>query len=287
MDVLWSSFTDWIKEALIGGIMGNFQSLFDEVNMKVGEIATQVGQTPGDYNPGVFSMIRTLSNNVIVPIAGMILTAVLCYELIHMVIERNNMHDFEYFIFFKWIFKSIVAVYILTHSFDLIMGIFGLAQYVVNSSAGIISSSTSMGVSLSDLEDTLRAKEWYELLGLYIESGILSFALKAMSICIFIIVQGRMLEIYLSVSVAPIPMATMVNREWGQMGQNYLKSLFAVVFQGFLIMVCIAIYAALLNAIPTSSDIHGSIWACVGISTLLCFILFKTSTMAKSIFGGH
>ena len=287
MDFLWSSFTDWIKEALIGGIMGNFQSLFDEINVKIGEIATQVGQTPGDYNPGVFSMIRTLSNTVIVPIAGMILTAVLCYELIHMVIERNNMHEFEYFTFFKWIFKSCIAVYFLSHSFDIIMGIFGLAQHVVNGSAGIISGSVNMDVALSGLEDTLNAMEWYELLGLYMESGILGFAMKAMSICIFIIVQGRMLEIYLSVSVAPIPLSTLVNRECGQMGQNYLKTIFAVAFQGFLIMVCVAIYAALLSAIPTSTDIHGSIWACVGISTLLCFILFKLSSMSKSLLGGH
>lgn len=287
MNSLWNQITEWIKEALIGGITGNFQGMFNEVNTRVGEIAAQVGQTPEGWNSGVFSMIKSLSDTVVLPIAGMILTFVLCYELIQMVISHNNMANFESFVFFKWIFKTFIAVYILTHTFDIVMGVFGLAQHVISGSAGVISGSLDINLAMDTLATELQAMEWYELLGLYLESGILSLCMKALSVCIFIIVYGRMLEIYLTTSVAAIPMATMANREWGSMGQNYLKSLFAVAFQGFLIMVCVAIYAVLLNSTVFAGSIHGAIWGVVGYTVLLCFAMFKTGSLSKSIFGAH
>lgn len=287
MGSLFSWITDWIKETLISGIMGNFSGMFDEVNSKVGEIATQVGQTPQGWNSGVFSMIKSLSDTVIIPIAGIILTFVLCYELIHMIIDRNNMHDIDTFMFFKWIFKTFIAVYILTHTFDIVMAVFALAQNVVNGSAGIISSSLNVDLALTDLQTTLEAMEIGELLGLYLESAIISLGMKALSLCIFLIVYGRMIEIYLTISVAPIPFSTMVNREWGSIGNNYLKSLFALAFQGFLIMVCVAIYAILLQSITTSSNVHIAIWGVAGYTVLLCFTLFKTGSLAKGIFGAH
>jgi len=287
MNSLWNQITEWIKEALIGGITGNFQGMFDEVNTRVGEVAAQVGQTPEGWNSGVFTMIKSLSDTVIIPVAGMILTFVLCYELIQMVISHNNMQNFETFVFFKWIFKTFIAVYILTHTFDIVMGVFGLAQHVINGSAGIITGSLDITLAMDTLEAELQAMEWYALLGLYLESAILSLCMKALSVCIFIIVYGRMLEIYLTTSVAAIPMATMANREWGSMGQNYLKSLFAVAFQGFLIMVCIAIYAVLLNSTVFSGSIHTAILGVLGYTVLLCFSLFKTGSLSKSIFGAH
>ena len=287
MDWLWNSITDWLKEVFINGITANFQGMFNEVNEKVGEIAATVGQTPEGWNSGVFAMIKTLSDTVIIPVAGMILTFVLCYELIHTIIDKNNMHDVDTFVFFKWIFKTFVAVFILTHTFDLVMGVFALAQNVVNGSAGIIAGNLNIDLAMDSLAASLQTKEWYDLMGLYFESGILSLGMKAMSICIFIIVYGRMIEIYLTVSVAPIPFSTMVNHEWGQMGNNYLKSLFALAFQGFLIMVCVGIYAVLLQSITMTSDIRGGIWLCAGYTVLLCFILFKTGSLAKSIFNAH
>ena len=278
---------DWIKEGLIGGILGNFQGMFDEVNTRVGEIATQVGSTPEGWNSGIFNMIKTLSDTVIIPVAGMILTFVLCYELIHMIIDRNNMHDIDTFMFFKWIFKSFIAVFILTHTFDIVMGVFSLAQQVINGSSGIISGSLDIPVAMDSLEATLLTKEWYDLLGLYMESGILSLGMKAMSIVIFIIIYGRMVEIYLTVSVAPIPFSTMVNSEWGQMGKNYLKSLFALAFQGFLIMVCVAIYAVLLQSIGAMPDVRAGIWLCIAYTVLLIFTLMKTSSLSRSVFAAH
>ena len=278
---------DWIKEGLIGGIVGNFQGMFNEINNQTGQLATQVGMTPQGWSPSIFSMIKTLSDTVIIPIAGMILTFILCYELIHMIIDKNNMNDVDTFMFFKWFFKSFIAVFILTHTFDIVMGVFGMAQQVVQGSAGIISGSMNIPLSMSNLEATLWTKEWYDLLGLYMESGILSLGMQIMSIIIFILIYGRMIEIYLTVSVAPIPFSTMVNSEWGQIGKSYLKSLFALAFQGFLVMVCVAIYSVLIQSITSMSDIRAGIWMCVGYTVLLCFTLFKTGSLSKSLFGAH
>lgn len=287
MDSLWTKITEWIKEALIGGITSNYQGLFDELNTKVVEIADQVGQTPEGFNSDVFHMVKNLSETVIIPIAGIILTFVLCYELIQMVIERNNMAEFDLFNIYKWIFKTFCAVYILTHTFDIVMGIFELAQYVVNQSSHVIGDSLNVELAMSNLQTQLEAMEWYELLGLYMESSILKLAMTAISICIFIVITGRMLEIYLTVSIAPIPLSTMVNREWGHTGTNYLKGLFALAFQGFLIIVCVAIYGALLVPAASSEHIHTAVWTCAGYTVLLCFTLFKTGSLSKNLFGAH
>lgn len=279
----------WIKDFLIGCITGNLGNMFDEVNTKVGEIANDVGQTPSGWNGGVFSMIQNISETVIIPIAGMILTFVCCYELIQLIIEKNNLHDVDTWIFFKRVFKTAVAVYLVTNTFTIIMAIFDVAQHVVQSSAGVISGNANIDISsvTADLETTLQAMEIPELFGLVVESLLIGLTMKALSLCIFIITYGRMLEIYVVTSLGPIPMATLANRDWGQMGQNYLKSLLALGFQGFLIMVCVGIYAVLVQTISTGQDIHAAIWGCAGYTLLLCFALFKTGGVAKSVFGAH
>lgn len=287
MDFLTQGIEDWLKGILSDGILSNFKGMFEEVNTEIGNIASQVGQTPQGWNQNVFSMIQSLSETVIIPIAGMILTFVLCYELIHMIIDRNNMHDIDTFLFFKWIFKTIIAVYILTNTFPIVMSVFELAQTVINNSAIEIQGNLDMVLALDNLESTLETMQWGELLGLYLESAIISLAMKAISLLVFIIVYGRMIEIYLTISLAPIPFSTMINREWGQIGTNYFKSLFALAFQGFLMMVCVAIYAILLQDITNSDNIHLAIWGCAGYTVLLCFMLFKTGTLTKSVFSAH
>ena len=282
---LFDSIAEWFNNLLIDGIIANFTGMFEELNTKVTEIAAQVGTTPQGWNASIFSLIRTLSETVIIPVAGMILTFILCYELISMVIEKNNMVEFDVSNIYKWVFKTFVAVYILTHTFDVVMGIFSLAQQVVNGSAGVISGSLDMNLALTELETQLKAMGTGELIGLYLESAILSLAMKAISLCVFIIIYGRMLEIYLTCSIAPIPFSTFANREWGHIGNSYLKSLFALAFQGFLIMVCIAIYAILLQGITSSGNIHAAIWGCAGYTVLLVLILFRSSNLSKSIFG--
>ncbi len=287
MDFIFESIEQWLKDIFISGIVSNFSGMFEEVNAKVVDISQQIGQTPQSFNSGVFSMVKNLSESVIVPIAGIILTFVICYELIHMIIERNNMHDFDTYLIYKWIFKTFVAVYLLTHTFDIVMGVFDLAQHVINDSSGIINGNLNIELAMDNLETQLKEIGWGELLGLYFESLILSLGMKIMSLCVFIIIYGRMIEIYLTISIAPIPFSTMVNREWGQMGNNYLKSLFAIAFQGFLIMICVAIYAVLLHTTTSSDNIHSAIWGCVGYTVLLCFALFKTGSLAKSVFSAH
>jgi hypothetical protein len=288
MGALKDMIAEWFRGILTDSIIANFTGMFDELNNKVGEIAGQVGQTPQGWNASIFALIRTLSETVVIPVAGMILTFVLCYELITMVIEKNNMADFDTFNIYKWVFKTFVAVYILTHTFDIVMGVFSLAQHVVDGSASVIGSSLDVNLALTELETQLAAMSVGELIGLYIESSILSLAMKAISLCVFIIIYGRMIEIYLTCSIAPIPFSTMVNREWGHIGNSYLKSLFALAFQGFLIMVCIAIYAVLLQTITANANIHTAVWNTAGISVLLIFTLFKTSSLSKGIFGaGH
>lgn len=289
MESILDKITEWLKTMLVEGIITNLSGMFDNVNQQVGEIAGQVGLTPAAWNAGVFSMIRSLSESVIIPIAGVILAFVMTYELIQMVIDRNNLHDIDTWIFFKWIFKTFVAVLLVTHTFDIVMGIFDMAQSVVNSASGVISADASvdLATTVADLQTRLSAMELGPLFGLWFQSLFIGFTMQALSICIFLVIYGRMIEIYLVTSVGPIPMATMVNREWGSMGQNYLRSLLALAFQAFLIMVCVGIYAVLVQNIATETDIIKAVWTTLGYTVLLCFTLFKTGSLAKSIFNAH
>ena len=287
MNFLSGWLTDWVREGLIEAIMARFAGLFDTINAEVSSIAANVGQTPGEFNPGVLAMIQNLSETAVIPIAGMILTFILCYELIQVIIQKNNMHDFGVFDLYKWMFKTFCAVFILTHTFDIVMFVFALAQNVINASAGAITDSLELSAegALAGLEAQLQTMGIWELMGLWLETFLINICLLILTIVIFVIIYGRMIEIFLVVSIAPIPLSTFANREWGSMGNNYLKSLFALAFQGFLIMVCVAIYAALVQNIPASPNIHVSLWALVGYTVLLAMCLLRTHTVAKAVFS--
>ena len=288
MGILTEWITEWLKGLLIEGIMGNLEGLFDTVNTRVGEISVQVGTTPAAWNAGVFSLIRQLSETVILPIAGLILTFVATYELIQMILEKNNMHEFDVANIYKWVFKTTCAILILSNTFNIVMAVFDVSQSVIASAAGIVTGATNITPDmLADLEMTLETMELGPLLGLFLQSFLIKLTMLALNIFIFVIVYGRMIEIYLLTSLAPIPVATLSNRELGTMGQNYLRSLFAVGFQGMLILVCVAIYAVLIQGIATSGDPIGAIWGCIGYTVLLCFMLMKTGTISKSIFSAH
>lgn len=289
MDLIWEKFTEWLKELLVSGIINNLNGLFDNVNAKVADISGQVGTTPQGWNSGIFNMIKSLSDNVILPIAGIILAIVMTLELIQLITDRNNMHDVDTWMFFKWIFKTACAVLIVTNTWNIVMGVFDVAQSVVGNASGVVVGNINIDIAshFTDLEERLMEMEIGPLLGLWLQSFIVGITMWALTICIFIIAYGRMIEIYLVTSVAPIPMATMANREWGQMGQNYLRSLFALGFQGFLIIVCVAIYAVLIQNMIIDTDISAAIWSCMGYTVLLCFTLFKTGSLAKSVFNAH
>lgn len=281
--------TDWIKELLRDGIISNLSGLFDTVNQKVGEVAGEVGATPQGWNAGIFNMIRSLSETVIIPIAGAILAFVMTYELIQMVTEKNNMHDIDTFMFFKWVFKTFAAVLIVTNTWNIVMGIFDMAQQVVNQSAGVIIGNTSLDLAtvVPNIEAQLETMELGGLLGLWFQSLFVGLTMNVLSICIMLVIYGRMIQIYLVTSLGPIPLSTMANGEWRSMGQNYLKSLLALAFQAFLIMVCVGIYAVLIQSIGTGGDISGAIWRAMGYTVLLCFCLFKTGSISNAVFGAH
>ena len=288
MDSIIQAIVDWLKELLVTGIMGNLTNTFDSVNAQVGQIATEVGMTPSAYSPAIFNMIKNLSENVIMPIAGLFLTFIACYELIQLVISHNNLANFETWIFFKWVFKTFVAVTLITNTMNITMAVFDVAQHVVSQAGGIISGSTAIDAStLATMQSNLEAMEVGELLGIFLMSFIVQFLVYILSALIFVIVYARMIEIYLMVSLAPLPFATFGNKEQSMIGQNYLRSLFALGFQGFLIMVCVGIYAVLIQSIAFSSDIIGTLWGIVGYTILLAFTLFKTGSVAKSVLHAH
>jgi len=284
LNTILQSIADWLKGMLADGIMNNLSGMFDAVNSQVADVAVQVGSTPAGFSPEVFGLVRNISETVIIPIAGMFLTFIACYELIQLIIEHNNLANFDTWIFFKWIFKTFVAVMLITNTFNIVMAVFDVAQHVVNSSAGLISGATAVDAStLDDIRATLETMELGELLGLFLQSFIVQFCSKILSVAIFVIVYGRMMEIYLMTSLAPIPFSTFGNREQSQIGQNYLRSLLALGFQGFLIMICIAIYAVMVRTVAISDDIMASIWRVMGCTVLLCFSLFKTGSLSKSV----
>ena len=280
---------EWFKELLIDGIISNLSGTFDTVNTKVGEIAGEVGMTPAGWNGGIFNMIRGLSETVIVPIAGIILTFVMCYELIQLIVEKNNLHDFDTWLFWKWIFKTFCAVLIVTNTWNIVMGIFEAAQSVVNRASGLVMSGAQLSIesAITGIEARLADMELGALFGLWFQTMLIGFTMWALVICIFVITFGRMIEIYLVTSIAPIPMATMVSREWGQTGQNYLRTLFALGFQAFMMILCVAIYAVLVQNIAVTADVSVAIFTCMGYTVLLCFALFKTSSLSRSVFGAH
>ena len=288
MQSILEQITDWLKSMIISGIMGNLSGMFDSVNQQVGQIAGDVGTTPANFSPAVFSMIRNISESVILPIAGMVLTFIACYELIQMLIEHNNLANFETWTFFQWVFKTFLAVTLISNTFNITMAVFDVAQQVISRSGGLISGSTSVSdATLTAMQATLEGMDLGPLLGLYLQTFVVQVTMLALSAIIFVIVYGRMVEIYLMVSLAPIPFATFGNHEQSHTGQNYLRSLFALGFQGFLIMICVGIYAVLIQNLSFSDNIISSIWGVMGYTVLLAFTLFKTGSLAKSVFAAH
>jgi len=286
MGFLTDWLTDYLRELLVDGIMSNLGGLFDNVNEQVGQIAAQVGTSPAAWNPAVFALIRTLSETVVLPIAGLILTFIATYELISIIIDKNSLHEVDTWVFFRWTFKTFLAVVILSNTWPAVMAVFDVAQSVVNSAGGVIGSGTEVAPGmLETFEAQLQAMNIGPLLGLWLQSFLIQIIVLVINIVIFVIVYGRMIEIFLLTSLAPIPFATLSSQQFGSMGQNYFKALCAVAFQGFLIMVCIGIYAVMVQSIATSGEPIAMIWRSIGYTVLLAFALFKTGSLAKSVFG--
>ncbi|MCR5777672.1 MAG: hypothetical protein K6G84_09705 [Lachnospiraceae bacterium] len=288
MDTVFAKFEVWFKDMLVPVIMETLRTMFDAVNDQVSTIASDVATTPSAFSPHVFSMIRNVSENVIMPIAGMILTFIACYELIQLIMSYNNLANFESWFIFKWVFKTAIAVLLISHTFDFTMAVFDVTQHVILNAGGIISGTTAVDAStLAGMEADIRAMSGWAVFTLYIQILIVQLFTLILSKIIFVIIYCRIIEIYMYVSLAPIPFATFGNKEQSSIGQNYVRSLFALGFQGFLILICVGIYAVLIHTLTFSSDIVGSLWGVMGYTILLAFSLFKTNTIAKAVFQGH
>ena len=284
---IFDKIEEFFKDLLLGGLQANLEDMFLDINNQVGKMATDVGQTPMGWNSEVFIFIKNINDSVIIPIAGLIITAVLCIELINMVMQKNNMHDTDTFEFFKYIIKMWIAVWLVSHAFDFSMAVFDVAQNLVNKAAGVINTSAVVtGDEIVAMVDGLKEKGLGELLGILLETSMVKLAIQAVSIVIMLVVYGRMVEIYIYASVSAIPFATMGNKEWGQIGNNYIKGLFALGLQGLFLMVCFGIYAVLIKTIEIT-DIHASIFAVLGYSVLLSLMLLKSGTLAKSVMNAH
>lgn len=204
-------------------------------------------------------------------------------------IKVLNTINFKKSMFFKYFVKAWVAIYLVSNTFTITMAVFDVGQSVVNSASGIINGETAIDVSsLSmQMQAAMATMEIGELVVLALETFLVSFCMKIMSVVITVIVYGRMIEIYLYTSLAPIPFATMSNREWGHVGTNYFRGLFALAFQAFLMMVCVAIYAALISSVRISSNMHSALIGVAAYTVILCFSLMKTGSLSKQIFGSH
>lgn len=284
---IFDKIEEFFKELLLGGIQANLESMFLDINDKVGAVATDVGKTPMGWNGDVFAFIKSINDSVIIPIAGLIITAVLCIELINMVMQKNNMHDTDTFEFFKYIIKMWIAVWLVSHAFEFSMAVFDVAQQMVNKAAGVINTSATVsGDQIVAMMDTLKEKGLGELVMILFETSLIKVAIQVISVVIMLVVYGRMFEIYVYSSVSAIPFATMGNKEWGQIGTNYIKGLFALGLQGLFLMVCLGIYAVLVKTIKIT-DIHTSTMTILGYAVLLGLMMLKSGTLAKSVLNAH
>lgn len=288
-DSIFEAIAEWARGILAEMVRYSMTTMYTDVNEKTGEIAAQVGQTPQGWNGSIFSLIQNLSNSVIVPIAGMIITFVLCYELISMLTEKNSMHEIDTWMFFKYFFKMWVAVYLVSNTFTIAMAVFDVGQHVVSAAGGVINAQTAINIDtmIEEMETAMESMEIGELVVLALETMLVSLCMKIMSVLITVLLYGRMIEIYLYTSVAPIPFATFSNREWGQVGNNYFRGLLALGFQGFFMMVCVGIYAVLVSTIQISDNMHSALFGVAAYTVILCFSLMKTSGLSKAVFNAH
>ena len=281
---------EFIKDMLTSWVTSNLTNMFNDVNDKVGQVAVEVGKTPSTWNSSIFTMVRNISDTVMVPIVGMIISAILCYELITMIMDKNNMHDFDTSLFIRYLGKACIAVVLLSKTFDITMAIFDVGNHIVINAAGAINATATIDVEatlLSMFTNQLSSMSMGELFGLGLETMIVSFGMKIMSAVITVIIFGRMIEIYLYISVAPVPFSTLGNREWGSIGTNYIKALVALAFQGFFLMVCVGIYSALVASLSIAGNIHSALWSIVAYTVVLCFSMGKTGSLSRSIMHAH
>lgn len=280
---------NYFKDIFIGIIQANLEDMFLDINENVNLVAREVGKTPRGWNASVFSFVKSINDTVIIPIAGLILTAVLCIELINMVMEKNNMHsDTDTFEFFKYVIKMWISVWFVSHAFTFAMAVFDMSQSIITKAAGVINTSAALdSAAIVAMVDKLEEESLWQLILISADTSLVKLSIQIVSIIIIVITYGRMIEICIYSSVAAIPFATMGNKEWGQIGNNYIRGLFSLGLQGLFLMVCLGIYSVLVKTIHVTTDIHTSIFAVLGYTVLLGIMMLRSGTLAKSIMNAH
>lgn len=284
---LFGKIEEFFKDIIIDVIKDNLSAMLIDINEKVGTVAGEVGKTPSSWNSEVFTFIKSINTNVVLPIAAIILTAILCMELIQVVMNKNSMHDIDTFDFFKYIIKMWIAVWLVSHAFEFSMAVFDVAQEMVGKAAGVVGNSANITSGNFDaMVDALKTKELGTLIGIALETGLVKFSLTALSVLITVILYGRMIEIYIYCSIAAIPFSTMGNKEWGSIGTNYIKSLFALGLQGLFILIFFGIYAVLVKTV-NFTDMHTSILQVLAYGLILGIMMMKSGSIAKAILNSH
>ena len=284
---LFEKINEFFKDIMIDIIKDNLSAMLVDINDKVSTVAGEVGKTPSSWNSEVFTFIKSINTNVVLPIAAIILTAILCIELIQVVMRKNSMQDTDTFEFFKYIIKMWIAVWLVAHAFEFSMAVFDVAQVMIGKAAGVVGSSANITPGNFDaMVDALKTKELGTLIGIALETGLVKFSLTILSILITVILYGRMIEIYIYCSIAAIPFSTMGNKEWGSIGTNYIKSLFALGLQGLFILIFFGIYAVLVKTV-NFTDIHTSILQVLAYGLILGVMMMKSGSIAKAILNSH
>lgn len=284
---LFEKINEFFKDIMIDIIKDNLSAMLVDINDKVSTVAGEVGKTPSSWNSEVFTFIKSINTNVVLPIAAIILTAILCIELIQVVMRKNSMQDTDTFEFFKYIIKMWIAVWLVSHAFDFSMAVFDVAQSMISKAAGVVGTSANITPGNFDaMVDALKTKELGTLIGIALETGLVKFSLTILSILITVILYGRMIEIYIYCSVAAIPFSTMGNKEWSSIGTNYIKSLFALGLQGLFILIFFGIYAVLVKTV-NFTDIHTSILQVLAYGLILGVMMMKSGSIAKAILNSH
>jgi len=284
---LFEKINEFFKDIMIDIIKDNLSAMLVDINDKVSTVAGEVGKTPSSWNSEVFTFIKSINTNVVLPIAAIILTAILCIELIQVVMRKNSMQDTDTFEFFKYIIKMWIAVWLVSHAFDFSMAVFDVAQSMIGKAAGVVGTSANITPGNFDaMVDALKTESLGTLIGIALETGLVKFSLTILSILITVILYGRMIEIYIYCSIAAIPFSTMGNKEWGSIGTNYIKSLFALGLQGLFILIFFGIYAVLVKTV-NFTDIHTSILQVLAYGLILGVMMMKSGSIAKAILNSH
>lgn len=289
LEGIFEEIGEWLRGLLAEMVLADLEAMYADADGQAGMIAGAVAVTPQGWNAPVYSMIRNLSDSVMMPVAGVIITYVLCYELVSMLTAKNNMHDIDTWMFFKYLVKAWIAVYLVSHTFDITLGVFEMGSRMARAAAESIRGSTAPDAAelARSLEEKMEGMGLGELFLLEIEASFVTVGTQILSALTAVILYARMVEIYLYISVAPVPFATFSNREWGQIGNNYLRGLFALAFQGFLIMACVGINAALVESVHTADDIHSALFGTAAYMALLFISLRRTKGLSQSVFNAH